>query len=103
MKTFIRSLLMLLLAVLMSSPALAQQAPEIPAPAFIDSLQRVRWGSISVPENHDNPQGRHIRIAYVVVQAQDSTSTGYPIIFFAGGPQLGEIEAGLVASFSRWR
>ena len=96
MKTYLRSLFPLLMAVLMGSPTLAQQAPEITAPAWIDSLSHVRWGSLSVPENHDAPRGRHIRIAYVVVKAQDSTANQFPIIFFAGGPGGNAIDPGLV-------
>ncbi len=96
MKTAFRSLILLLIAALMGSPAMTQQAPEIPAPAWMDSLQNARWGSLSVPENHDDPQGRHIRIAYVVVQAQDTTSHHFPVIFFAGGPGGNAIDPGLV-------
>ncbi len=96
MKTYIRSLFPLLIALLMGSPAMAQQAPEIPAPAWMDSLQHARWGSLSVPENHDDPQGRHIQIAYVVVKAQDSSRQRYPMIFFAGGPGGNLLDPGLV-------
>lgn len=96
MKSFLRSLIPLLIAALMSSPALAQRAAEIPPPTWMDSLQHARWGSLSVPENHDDPQGQHIQIAYVVVKAQDSTRQRYPMIFFAGGPGGTLLDPGLV-------
>ena len=53
-------------------------------------------GKIMVPENHDDPDGKKIEIAYVIVKAKDATSTAYPIIFFSGGPGGNTIDPGMV-------
>ncbi len=96
MKKFLCTLTLFLFMGSFTGLLLAQKAPEVPAPAWMDSLTGARWGSLSVPENHDDPQGRHIRIAYLVVQAQDTTSRNFPVIFFAGGPGGNAIDPGLV-------
>ena len=56
----------------------------------------IRAGAIMVPENHDEPEGRKIKISYLVVEARDTTSTKYPMVFFSGGPGGNTIDAGLV-------
>ena len=44
-------------------------------------------GTITVPENHDEPDGRQIEIAYVILRARaDSAQAAYPLIHLAGGP-----------------
>ncbi|MEP1096574.1 MAG: alpha/beta fold hydrolase [Cyclobacteriaceae bacterium] len=52
----------------------------------LDSTDYLRCGEILVPENHDNPNGKKIKITYVVVQARDNETTSSPMIFLSGGP-----------------
>lgn len=56
----------------------------------------VKKGTILVPENHDIPNGKQIKIAYVLLKAKDTTSTSYPLIFFSGGPGGNAINIGLI-------
>jgi len=46
----------------------------------------VECGYIMVPENHDQPDGKKIKIAYAVLHARDSTTKAYPVIYLSGGP-----------------
>ncbi|MEM9685335.1 MAG: alpha/beta fold hydrolase [Bacteroidota bacterium] len=43
-------------------------------------------GYLEVPENHAQPDGRKIKIAYVVLKSKNETNAGYPMIYFSGGP-----------------
>ena len=57
--------------------------------SFLDDVRdtsRMICGSIQVPENHDNPGGRQISIAYVILKSADSDTREYPMIHFTGGP-----------------
>ncbi len=53
-------------------------------------------GAILVPENHNDPDSNKIQITYVVLKAKDTTSSAYPMIFFAGGPGGSALSPGLV-------
>ncbi|MEM6802423.1 MAG: alpha/beta fold hydrolase, partial [Bacteroidota bacterium] len=52
----------------------------------MSSSQKVECGLLEVPENHDDPQGRKIEIAYVLVKAKNPLSGKFPLITFSGGP-----------------
>jgi pimeloyl-ACP methyl ester carboxylesterase len=57
--------------------------------SFLDDVSdtsKLSCGSIQVPENHDNPSGRQISIAYVILNSEGSNNTEYPMIHFTGGP-----------------
>ncbi len=43
-------------------------------------------GSIEVPENRADPDGKKIPIHFMVLESLDSNSTNDPVLFFAGGP-----------------
>ncbi|MBT8258481.1 MAG: alpha/beta hydrolase [Bacteroidia bacterium] len=61
---------------------------------------RLKSGNLLVPENHDNPDGKKIHIAYVIVKSKDSTSNAYPLVLFTGGPGGNTIDPGLVGFLS---
>ena len=48
-------------------------------------LDRMQCGYLEVPENHQEPEGRKIRIAYAVIKT-DHDNPSYPMIYFSGGP-----------------
>ena len=57
--------------------------------SFLDDVSdtaRLVCGSLQVPENHDNPDGRKISIAYVILESEDGDTERYPMIHFTGGP-----------------
>lgn len=63
---------------------------------WLTDAQGVSGGAILVPENHDEPEGRKIKLSYVVLKARDTTSNQYPLVFFAGGPGGKTLNPGLV-------
>ncbi|HCM75306.1 MAG TPA: alpha/beta hydrolase [Cytophagales bacterium] len=46
---------------------------------------QIQCGTLEVPENYKNPQGKSITIAYAILKAEHATSK-YPVIHLAGGP-----------------
>ncbi len=56
-------------------------------------------GYITVPENHEDPEGRKIQIAYVVLEAKDSLSDADPVIYLSGGPGGSALDSERI---SRW-
>ena len=57
--------------------------------SFLDDVSdhsRLVCGTIHVPENHDNPAGRKISIAYVILKSEEGDAEQYPMIHFTGGP-----------------
>ncbi|MEQ8304876.1 MAG: alpha/beta fold hydrolase [Cyclobacteriaceae bacterium] len=58
-----------------------------------------RCGYITVPENHEAPEGRKIQIAYVVLEARDSSAHADPVIYLSGGPGGSALDP---ARISRW-
>lgn len=46
----------------------------------------VRCGKITVPEDHQNPSGRKIDLAYAILKAKNPKAGKHPIIYFEGGP-----------------
>ena len=70
-----------------------------PLPSGMDWLpdrSDVIGGALSVPENHDAPEGRKIQIAYIVLKARDTVNPEFPLIFFSGGPGGNTLVPGLV-------
>ena len=53
---------------------------------WLPERKDVQAGAILVPENHDEPNGKKIKITYMVLKAKDTTSTAFPMIYFSGGP-----------------
>ena len=48
--------------------------------------ERVRFGTLEVPENHNNPDGKTIDISWAVIRAENPTAGKHPLIFLTGGP-----------------
>ncbi|MEN8788345.1 MAG: alpha/beta fold hydrolase [Flavobacteriaceae bacterium] len=63
---------------------------------WLNDVERVSGGAILVPENHDEPEGRKIKLTYAILESQDTTSSRYPLIFFAGGPGGKTLNPGLI-------
>lgn len=64
----------------------ANCAGEYPFIKHIEDTSRLQYGYLRVPENHTNPGGREIEIAWAVVKSKVPASKKYPLIFFTGGP-----------------
>ncbi len=63
---------------------------ESPPPCDFQSIlpsgNDVDCGYITVPENHDQPDGKKINIAFVVLHSKDPNTKEYPVIYLSGGP-----------------
>lgn len=73
----------------------------VPCETFEDLnlLQEMQCGVITVPEDHNNPNGKVLQISYVVIPAKDASSKEFPMIYLSGGPGA----ASLVAQqIKRW-
>lgn len=58
------------------------QGTEDPRP----NLGEISCGTLDVPENWNEPDGRRIQIGYAVLEATGSVPEADPIVFLAGGP-----------------
>ncbi len=65
-------------------------------PEWIANDGQITSGLLSVPENHDDPDGTKIQIAYAVVKGKDPATAGPPMIFFSVGPGGTTLNQGLV-------
>src|SRR5438105_3493823 len=50
------------------------------------ALLPVTCGRLKVPENYDDPKGRSIEIAFMVVNAPQNIDPDNPVIYMSGGP-----------------
>jgi pimeloyl-ACP methyl ester carboxylesterase len=67
--------------------------------------QTMVCGTVSVPENHDEPDGRRIDIAYTVLKSHSMYPEPDPVVHLHGGPGaglLGGLEK-FAALFDKWR
>lgn len=87
--------LIVLLGVLMGLPLKAQEGPSYP-PAWVPEGEGIRTGTITVPEDHDQPSGQTLQIAYLVIPAKNAGTPRPPLIFFSGGPGGNTLDPGLV-------
>lgn len=76
--------------------ASAQDTGNTDLPEWLTLHERVKAGRLSVPENHANPEGRKISIAYAVLQRRNRASQANPMILFTGGPGESSLAPGLV-------
>jgi pimeloyl-ACP methyl ester carboxylesterase len=86
------SLLLLMLFAVTLQFAIAQE----PLPDWLTNDPQIEAGFLQVPENHDEPSGTAIHIAYAVVRAKDQVSEAPPMVFFSGGPGGNTLDQGLV-------
>lgn len=63
---------------------------------WLPKREDVLAGAILVPENHAAPDGKKIRITYVILKARDTVSSNYPMIFFSGGPGGNTLNEGMI-------
>ena len=65
-----------------------------------EGLTDLHCGSIQVPEDHRNANGRTLDLTYVVLEAEHSGSEGYPLIFLSGGPGAKTLTVGRLNDWS---
>ena len=74
----------------------AQIVPQNVLPDWLTQNKALTPGILPVPENHEQPNGRQIHIAYAVMKAKEPVEGAYPMIFFSGGPGGETLDEGLV-------
>ena len=67
---------------------------------WLPTSEDIRAGAILVPENHKAPEGKQIKITYIVLKAKDSSSTESPMILFTGGPGGNSLSKGMIGYIS---
>lgn len=84
---------LLLLAALAacSAPGQAGEGPELEA-CRLAGMVDAECGSITVPENRADPEGRTIDVHFAVIAAESSISEPDPVFMLAGGPGQAAIE-----------
>ncbi|WFB05721.1 alpha/beta fold hydrolase [Streptomyces sp. LX-29] len=78
--------------------------PKTPEP--IPALQEARCGTLTVPENRAEPEGRTITLGVAIVPAAAATPKPDPIVWFAGGPgddAVGEAQMAIDGGLNRDR
>ncbi len=88
------TLLYILLAVFSALPISAQVfKPVIEySDCFLEDCQsfkddpRIQFAFITVPENHENPDGRFLKLAFVLIKSANANPEPDPIIYLHGGP-----------------
>ena len=63
-----------------------ETAPPCDFQSILPEGNDIDCGYITVPENHDQPDGKKINIAYVVLHSKDPNTTAFPVIYLSGGP-----------------
>ena len=82
------------LVLLFSGSAGAQEGPrpaECPI-AVPDSLE-VTCGELVVPENHDEPGARQVRLPYIILRSRNTDPAPDPVVFTAGGPGFSSLDS----------
>ena len=93
MKTRLKTFLLILITITVARGGLASDCAYL---GDLNNADRVTCGSLMVPENHETPKGRKIRISYAVVKAANGKAAPDPVIFFSGGPGGGSLDAGFI-------
>jgi pimeloyl-ACP methyl ester carboxylesterase len=93
-----------------ANPATPITVSACPQPIGSDEIEgkTVICGTISVPENHSNPDGRKIEIEFGVLKSKSTAPEPDPVIHLHGGPAGGMMDAlagyaGIFADFRRTR
>ncbi|MGB4973429.1 MAG: alpha/beta fold hydrolase, partial [Cyclobacteriaceae bacterium] len=92
---------LLALVILVTSCQIDQQETESGCDfqSILSPDKNIDCGYLTVPENHDDPDSKKIKIAYVILHAEDADSKEYPVIYLSGGPGSSAIDS---ARINRW-
>lgn len=86
----------LVIALMICLNALLSQSNNAPDLDWLPNNQNLEKGTLSVPENHDDPKGKKIDITYVIVKARNPAKEAFPVIYFSGGPGGNTISPGFI-------
>jgi len=70
-----------------------QQVNPTGCPIAVPDQIAVECGELVVPENYDEPDGRQIRLPYIIVRSPRPAPEPDPVIFTAGGPGFSSLDS----------
>lgn len=76
------------------APRIEWVAPPVEVPAEL--RDSVRFGYLTVPQDHDRPDGRTLRIAIAVLAARTAQPAADPLVLIPGGPGASEVRENIV-------
>ncbi len=102
-----KTLLYILVAVISSLPISAQVfKPVIEySDCFLEDCQslkddpRIQFAFLTVPENHENPDGRFLKLAFVLIKSANANPKPDPIIHLTGGPGGKALTSSIIKAF----
>jgi pimeloyl-ACP methyl ester carboxylesterase len=71
-------------------PVVAVDCPGPVAPYEVEGAT-VACGTVSVPENHDKPDGRRIELTFMVLKSHSLAPAADPVVYLHGGPGSGVV------------
>jgi pimeloyl-ACP methyl ester carboxylesterase len=71
-------------------PVTAMACPGVLAPYEVEGTT-VACGKVSVPENHDKPDGRRIELSFMVLKSHSAAPAADPVVYLHGGPGGGVV------------
>lgn len=87
------TLLAFIVLLVSCQPKTNEKDPGCDFASIIPPGKNIDCGYLSVPEDHDQPEGKKINIAYVVLHTDNATTKEYPVIFLSGGPGGSSIDS----------
>ena len=68
--------------------AVAATGSGLSARALVEGTT-VACGKVSVPENHDKPDGRQIDLTFMLLKSHSQSPAADPVVYLHGGPGSG--------------
>ncbi|MGH1467135.1 MAG: alpha/beta fold hydrolase [Cognatishimia sp.] len=87
-----------------SAPVTIRPCPQPIAPYEIEG-KTIICGTVSVPENHDAPDGNRIELLFSLMKAETTAPEDDPVVYLHGGPGAGNMNGlkGLARVFGEFR
>lgn len=82
-----------ILVVLMSAPTDAGSTRQVACPISVPDSIEVDCGELVVPENYDEPEGRQLRLPYIILRSRSADPEPDPLVFTAGGPGYSSLDS----------
>ncbi|MBB4120667.1 alpha/beta hydrolase [Martelella radicis] len=76
-------------------PLVPVQIKACPRPIGMEEIEgkTIVCGLVSVPEDHDTPDGKHIGLFFTVLKSHSSVPEPDPVVYLHGGPGAGTLES----------
>ncbi len=76
-----------------ADPRYAVTAAPCPGPLAPDEVEghTVVCGTVNLPENHDNPDGRRIDLTFMILKSRSLAPAPDPVVYLHGGPGSGVV------------